>query len=103
MTQKISHDPIPIAFKQTQPLHPSTLRGKAEAAAGQFETLMALQMVRSMQSSLDDGNMFGGGVSGDIYNGLAEWQLAQTLAKGSHFGLKEQILKQLPDAEKEGT
>jgi Rod binding domain-containing protein len=75
------------------------LRAQAESAAEQFETLMALQMVKSMQSSLDNGSLMGGGVSGDIYNGLAEWELAKVLAKSAHFGLKEQILRQLPKEE----
>jgi Rod binding domain-containing protein len=75
------------------------LREKAESAAGQFETIMALQLVRSMQSSLENGNMFGAGVAGDVYNGLAEWELANVLAKSAHFGLKEQILRQLPKQE----
>jgi len=103
MTQKIGHTAIPLTVKQPQPLHKPDLRAKAEKAAQQFETMMAVQMVKSMQSSLEGGSLFGGGVTGDIYNGLAEWQLAETLAKGGHLGLKEQILRQLPKAEKEGS
>lgn len=74
-------------------------RKEAERAAEQFETLMALQLVRSMQSSLDGGNMFGAGVSGDIYNGLAEWELARILARDANFGIKQQLLTQLPKTE----
>jgi Rod binding domain-containing protein len=79
---------------------PQKLKAQAETAAEQFETLMALQMVQSMQHSLESGSMFGSGVSGDVYNGLAEWELARVLAKSAHFGLKEQILRQLPKEEK---
>jgi Rod binding domain-containing protein len=100
MTHKIGPSAIALTPKQATPLDKQKgLREKTGEAAEQFETMMALQMVRSMQSSLESGGMFGSGVSGDIYNGLAEWQLAQTLAKGAHFGLKEQILRQLPKAE----
>jgi len=75
------------------------LSAQAETAAQQFETLMALQLVKSMQSSLDGGSMLGGSVAGDAYNGLAEWELARVLAKSAHFRLKEQILRQLPGEE----
>jgi len=109
MTPKIGHDPIPLVQQQAKPLvqqqamplHPVAKQGKAADAADQFETMMALQMVRGMQSTLESGSMFGGGTAGDIYNGLAEWQLAKTLTKGSHLGLKEQILRQLPKAEEQ--
>ncbi|HEY3295774.1 MAG TPA: rod-binding protein [bacterium] len=99
MTQKISHDPLPLAAKASQPLHAKPKHTQADQAAEQFEIMMAQQMIKSMQSSLEGGSLFGGGVAGDIYSGLAEVQLAQTLTKGSHFGLKEQILRQLPKAE----
>jgi Rod binding domain-containing protein len=99
MTFKVGPTIQPIAAKHLESLSKGPKHATAEEAAGQFENLMALQMIRSMQSSLDDGNMFGGGVAGDVYSGLAEWQLAQILTKGSHFGLKEQILRQLPKAE----
>jgi len=94
--------PLPKAapvLKNAPPAH--KLRAQAESAAEQFETLMALQMVKSMQSSLDNGSMLGGGVAGDAYNGLAEWELARVLAKSAHFGLKEQILRQLPKEEEQ--
>lgn len=89
-----SRDPI---LKETDPQR--KLRAEAESAAEQFETMMAQQLVKSMQSSLDGGNMFGSGTAGDIYNGLAEWELARVLAKSANFGLKEQILRQLPKQE----
>ncbi len=94
---------IPLTPKVAPPLHADNAHKKAEQAAEQFEIMMAQQMIQSMQSTLEEGSMFGGGVSGDIYNGLAEWQLAQTLAKSSHLGLKEQILRQLPKVEEQGS
>jgi Rod binding domain-containing protein len=98
MNYSIHGPSLPLETRQSTPLSKST-HATAEDAAGQFENLMALQMVRSMQSSLDDGNLFGGGVAGDIYSGLAEWQLAQVLTKSAHFGLKEQILQHMPKTE----
>jgi Rod binding domain-containing protein len=72
---------------------------KAEEAADKFETMLAQQLVHSMQSSLNGGSMFGEGVAGDVYNGLAEWELARVLSHNAHFGIKEQLLKQMPKAE----
>lgn len=86
----------PVAVRPEQA---DAARKEAERAAEQFETLMALQMIRSMQSSLDGGNMFGTGVSGDIYNGLAEWELARILTRDADFGIKQQLLSQLPQTE----
>ena len=102
--EKINSQNSPMPLPPASPLKKNEtpahkLRSQAESAAGQFETLMALQLVRSMQTSLESGNMFGSGVAGDVYNGLAEWQLANVLAKSAHFGLKEQILRQLPKEE----
>ncbi|RPH95736.1 hypothetical protein EHM69_03375 [candidate division KSB1 bacterium] len=82
---------------QTDPAR--KLHAQAEQAAEQFETMLAQQMIRSMQSSLDNGNMFGAGTAGDIYNGLAEWELARIITRSGNLGVKEQILRQLPKEE----
>ncbi len=97
---------LPLTARNAGPLPthkgPHNLRQQAADAAEQFETMMSLQMVRGMQSSLEGGSLFGGGVSGDVYSGLAEWELARVLAHSASFGLKEQILRQLPKHEEPG-
>jgi Rod binding domain-containing protein len=97
---------IPLVPKlATDSLHTpqaKSLKTQAAAAAGQFETMMMVQVVRSMESSLENGGLFGGGVAGDIYSGLTEWQLAQHLSRSGKLGVKEQILKQLPISKDEG-
>jgi Rod binding domain-containing protein len=102
--EKIHFHKAALPLTQAAPLAKSEpparkLRVQAESAAQQFETLMALQMVKSMQKSLDSGSLLGNSVSGDVYNGLAEWELAKVLAQSAHFGVKEQILRQLPGEE----
>jgi Rod binding domain-containing protein len=77
-------------------------RIEAGKAAEQFETMMAQQLLKSMEQGLPGGNLVGEGVAGDIYNGMAEWELAKVLARNAHFGLKEQILRQLPKGEETG-
>jgi len=66
-----------------------------EKAAEAFETTLTLQMLQQMQKSLDGGTLFGGGVSGDIYSGLAEWELARILSRSVDFGVKDDILRRL--------
>lgn len=66
-----------------------------EKAAEAFETTLTLQMLQQMQKSLDGGTLFGGGVSGDVYSGLAEWELARILSRSVDFGVKSDILRQL--------
>lgn len=104
--EKINSHSNPLPLPPASPIKKNEtslqkLHAQAEVAAGQFETMMAQQLIHSMQTSLESGSMFGGGVAGDIYNGLAEWELARVLAKSAHFGLKEQILRQLPNEEDE--
>ena len=72
---------------------------KVDQAAEQFEAMLALQMVRTMQKSLENGNMFGDSVAGDVYSGLTEWELARMVAKNANFGIKENILQQMKNRE----
>jgi len=94
----------PLPVRATMPVHktptPSAPAPEAAHAAEQFETLMALQLVRSMQSSLDGGNLMGPGVAGDMYSSLTEWELARVLASRTPMGLKNTILQQLSEKEK---
>jgi|WetSurMetagenome_2_1015567.scaffolds.fasta_scaffold1202634_2 Rod binding domain-containing protein len=94
----------PLPVRAMTPVHkptsPSALPKDAVQAADQFETLMALQLVKSMQSSLDGGNLLGSGVAGDTYSSLTEWELARVLARGTPTGLKKTILQQLSAKEK---
>lgn len=92
--------PLDTRPQSLEPGAGSKLHVQAERAAGQFETLMALQLVRTMQSSLDGGSLLGDSTAGNMYGGLAEWELAQLLARHADFGLKEQILRQLPEQER---
>ncbi|MBU0508168.1 hypothetical protein KKH27_04945 [bacterium] len=98
--------PTPARLK---PLHPTGVKPVAESAdkeqallvkaAEDFEQLLALQMVRQMQKSLEGGSLFGEGLSGDVYSGLAEWELARILTRDTDFGIKEEILRQARNRE----
>ncbi|MFZ5434394.1 MAG: hypothetical protein ACOZB3_11565 [Calditrichota bacterium] len=88
----------PIAVKNSSMSERSDT-GQIDRAAKQFEELLALQLVQTMEKSLEKGNMFGEGIAGDVYNGLTEWELARVLAKNTDFGIKENILRQIQNRE----
>jgi Rod binding domain-containing protein len=104
--EKITPKPIPLAVQKPESLAKPTpaikQKAKAVEAAEKFETMMAQQMVKSMQTSLEGGNLLGTGAAADIYSGLGEWELAKLLSRNGHLGLKEQILRQLPKEEGQG-
>jgi Rod binding domain-containing protein len=95
---------LPLVAAELKPLkgpQADSLRQNAEAvkAAEQFETMMTHELIKSMREGLPGGNLIGEGVVGDIYSGMAEWELARVLSHNAHLGLKDQILRQLPKGE----
>jgi Rod binding domain-containing protein len=105
-------DGIPPTHAQLTPQNLAAVKPPAEGAdkeqalvakaAEDFEQLLALQMVRQMQKSLEGGSLFGEGLTGDVYSGLAEWELARILARDTDFGIKEEILRQMRNREGPG-
>ncbi len=89
--------PKPIALTPPSPVQMEQTR--AAEAAEKFEAVLALQMIRSMQTSLQSQSLFGDGPAGDVYGGLVEWELAQILARSADLGVKKQILEQMPKRE----
>jgi Rod binding domain-containing protein len=95
---KLTAEPIKLdSTKQTQSLKESPKKDETKAveAAEQFETMLALQFVQSMQKPLENGSLFGSSNAGQMYGSLSEWELARIVAKSAHFGLKEQVLQQV--------
>ena len=72
------------------------LRVQAEAAAGQFETLMAQQLIHSMQTSLESGSMFGGGVAGGGHKGPSGGGGVRELGKTAGFCFDGEKFSQVP-------
>jgi len=63
-----------------------------EKAAEDFESIFVMQMLKTMQSSLDGGSLFGDSNAGRVYGGLGEMELARTIAHSADFGIKQQLL-----------
>lgn len=89
--------PKPVALTPPSPAQKEEAR--AAEAAEKFEAVLALQMIRSMQTSLQSQSLFGDGPAGDVYGGLVERELAQILARSADLGVKKQVLEQMAKRE----
>jgi Rod binding domain-containing protein len=85
-----------------KPLHADSTAQKREHAANQFESMFVLQLVRGMTTTMDGKSVLGSGVESEMFNSLAEWQLAEHVAKSAHFGIAKSILNQVAPREPNG-
>ncbi len=67
-----------------------------------FETLLAHQLLESMQKDLEGSSLFGGGVEGNTIGAMAQWELAGKLAQGFDLGLERQLKAHI-ESRKENT
>jgi Rod binding domain-containing protein len=82
---------------------PAASSAKLKDSARQFEALMIGQMLKSARES--GGSWFGGGEdeASSTATGMAEEQLAQTLAASGGLGLTSMVLKGLQMEDREGS
>ena len=86
----------PADSSAAKPLHPESAQArKAAAAAEQFEAVLTLQLVRGMTTTMDGKSLLGDGVESEMFNSLAEWQLAEHVARSANFGIAKSILSQI--------
>jgi Rod binding domain-containing protein len=99
----LAQQPLPIQprspVKTIQPQASAQSRQKVEQAAEEFEAILVHQMLQSMQSSLENGSLFGGNNVDQLYGGIGEMELAKNIAKSSDFGVKEQLLEYIQKME----
>jgi Rod binding domain-containing protein len=99
----ISRQQMPIQMTppvKTISMQPSAhSRQKLEQAAEEFEAVLVQQMLQSMQSSLENGSLFGGKNVDQIYGGIGETELAKNIAKSADFGVKEKLLEYIQKME----
>ena len=81
----------PSSFAQTDP---------ADAAA-KFQALLATMLVKEMRSSLNDG-FFGEGAQGDVYGGLLDQHVGQSLADRDALHLEGVLRESLERKAKAG-
>ena len=87
-------------FKQFATLRRGAAAGDPEtlrAAAKQFESLFTKMMLQSMRSASFGDPMFGSD-QGDMYQDMADDQLAVQLSQGKGLGLADMLIRQLSGA-----
>jgi Rod binding domain-containing protein len=99
----ITPRPLPIQITPSaKPVNnepPAHSKQKAEQAAEDFEAILVHQMLQSMQSSLENGSLFGGSNVDQLYGGIGEMELAKNIAKSADFGVKEMLLEHIQKME----
>lgn len=92
---------VPFSAKATLPVDNARSNEKKAVtdAAEQFESMLVLQMLRTMQTSLENQSLFGEGQAAQTYGSLGEWELARTIAKSGDFGLKKELLSEIEKLE----
>lgn len=72
-----------------------TRKAKLRKAAKGFEAIFAMQILKSMRSTLKNGGMFGSGSTGEIYSYIMDNAIAETIAERGDLGLADSIYKQM--------
>jgi len=92
----IGQKPLPLEFGKSpatiKPNKKPNAQKQLNDVAEQFESIMVMQMLKTMESSLDSKSLFGGSNAGRVYGGLGEMQLARKIAESADFGVKKQLL-----------
>lgn len=69
-------------------------REQAAEVGKEFESLFMSLMIKELRSSLDEGMFQGDG--GDVYGGLFDMMMGQSLASSSPLGIQKMIENYLP-------
>jgi peptidoglycan hydrolase FlgJ len=64
-------------------------------AAQGFEAIFVRQFLKSMETGIGGGGLYGGGASGEIYGDIVENALAESIAKQGKFGIAGMVKTQL--------
>jgi Rod binding domain-containing protein len=66
---------------------------RLHGACVDFESVLIQQVFQSMQESLSQGNLVGGGLSGNVYSGFLTQAVAKSMAEKQGVGLAEQVYR----------
>lgn len=62
-------------------------------ACGDFEAMLVQQMFESMEKTLQEGNVVGGGLSGSVYSGFLSEAIGKKMAETGSLGVAQAIFK----------
>jgi flagellar protein FlgJ len=68
---------------------------KIRKAAQQFEALFIAYLLKSMRKSIPESNLFGNGISGDMYRGMFDEKIAEAVSGKGGIGLADNIVEYL--------
>ena len=70
-------------------------KAKLRKAAEGFEAIFIRQLLKTMRSTVPEGNLYGSGSTGEMYGDMAESSLADAMAKQGRFGIAKAIYNQM--------
>ena len=79
---------------------------KLKEAAQNFEAIFINQLLSNMRKTIPESNLFGSGLSSEIYSGMFDEKMAQTIASKGGLHLSDIIIESLdknPGKQKGGT
>jgi flagellar protein FlgJ len=93
-----------IGLKATPASADKMKDAKLHKACADFEAIMLRQLLAAMRESVPESGLLDGGHAEEMYQGMHDEQLANTLAQGKGVGFGEtlyrQISRQIPNRDK---
>jgi len=86
------------AGQAESPSSPKAVDGHSEKlrdAAQQFEALFVGYLLKNMRKTIPESKLFGSGLSGDLYRGMFDQKIAETVAGKGGIGLADNLIEYL--------
>ena len=102
--QYLLRDTFPIAARETGAVSDlDQEKARLRQATRDFEAIFMRQLMAAMQQSLENGGMFGEGVSGGIYSDFMNSAIADKVSERGGIGLADALYRRIvvridPDA-----
>jgi len=68
---------------------------KLQKAAQEFEALFVGYLLKSMRKSIPESNLFGNGISGNMYQGMFDEKIAEAVSGKGGIGLADNLIEYL--------
>ena len=88
-------DPIPADSGNKLSEPPQIRLERLHRACVDFESMLIQQMFQSMQDTLKEGGLVGGGLSGNVYSSILTQAVAKSMAESQGVGLSNQLFKDM--------
>lgn len=85
----------PVNLKKAPIVADTAKEKKLRKACSDFEAIMLKQMLSAMRQSIPKDGLTDGGYAGEIYQSMADEEMAKSMAKGKGMGLGEMLYRQV--------